>query len=72
VPSPTSCEEGRGAIDAASLSCNTVPAIKRVYFSGIDPGVIFASSGEEGLMRPAPFSGVSEFTFVFPGPAVPG
>jgi hypothetical protein len=42
------------------------------YFFSVDPGVVLASSGAEGLRRPRLFSGVPELTFVFPGPAVPG
>jgi hypothetical protein len=42
------------------------------YFSAAVPGVVLASSGAEGLMRPRRFSGVLDRTFVGPGPAVAG
>jgi len=44
---------------------------KRVYFSGVVPGVTLLSSGE-GWMRPSAFSGVLDRTEVGPGPAVEG
>jgi len=42
------------------------------YFFPVDPGVVFESSGAEGLRWPRLFSGVLEVTAVLPGPAVPG
>ncbi len=39
---------------------------------GVVPGVVFESSGAEGLISPFSFSGVVETTFVGPGPAVAG
>ena len=42
------------------------------YFSLVVPGVVLASSGDEGLMWPSRFSGVFDWTFVGPGPAVAG
>jgi hypothetical protein len=44
----------------------------RLYFSPVVPGVVFASSGEDGLMCPKRFSGVLDLTLVGPGPAVDG
>jgi len=43
-----------------------------VYFLLVVPGVVLASSGEEGLSWPLAFSGVSERTPIWPGPAVEG
>jgi len=42
------------------------------HFVLVVPGVVLASSGAEGLMWPKRFSGVLDFTFVGPGPAVAG
>jgi hypothetical protein len=42
------------------------------YFLSAVPGVVLASSGAEGLMWPRRFSGVDDWTFVGPGPAVAG
>ena len=43
-----------------------------IYFSPVVPGVVFTSSGAEGLIRPRRFSGVLDCTLVGPGPAVAG
>jgi len=42
------------------------------YFSPVVPGVVFESSGAEGLRWPSRFSGVEDFTSVLPWPAVEG
>ena len=38
----------------------------------VDPGVVPVSPGAAGSISPALFSGVLDFTFVCPGPAVAG
>jgi hypothetical protein len=49
-----------------------LPVMGEFYFSFVVPGVVLASSGAEGLIRPRRFSGVFECTLVGPGPAVAG
>lgn len=42
------------------------------YFLPAVPGVVLESSGADGLMWPNRFSGVPDWTFEGPGPAVAG
>ncbi len=42
------------------------------YLSAPLPGVVLESSGEDGFRWPELFSGVPDWTPVFPGPAVAG
>lgn len=52
--------------------CESDRAVTACYLSPALPGVMLASSGEDGLRCPALFSGVLDRTAVFPGPAVEG